>query len=104
MPRRKNPEDGRTARISVSVRFVDYIEWNLEAISKKMSVSRLLYIRAMATKPMPSAGHLELAKQLGRLGVLLNQAMRQIHAEGLDATNLAEVLSLTHQIRQRLEG
>ena len=69
-----------------------------------ISLSRAIWLRAQAGRPLPSEGHMALARELNRVGVNLNQAIRRLHSEGASSCAAVEdTLRAVVEIRQVLE-
>lgn len=102
MPRRRDMSEARTVQVTVAIRPRDHSSWVQEARARKMSLSRLIYIRARAAEPLPSTGALAIAKELGRIGVNLNQVVHLLHKDGINHENIAEVYGLVSQIQERV--
>lgn len=102
MPRRNDPSQARSAEISVFVRNCDFENLVKEAHIRRISLSRYLYHRIMATAPIPSEGNLALARELGRLGNNLNQCIRLWHSHGYCTAVAEESLKAVADLNRML--
>ncbi len=102
-PRRVNREEARTIQVTITLRPVDYSQWSEEAGRMGISLSRAIWLRAQAGRPLPSEGHMALARELNRVGVNLNQAIRRLHSEGASCAAVEDTLRAVVEIRQVLE-
>ena len=103
MPRHNNPESVRCVQVSITIRARDLMEWRAEANRLQCSLAKVIWLRAQASKPLPSQGHILLAESLNRVGLLLNQAVRRLHIEGASAEAVEDTLRAVVNIREELE-
>lgn len=103
MPRRRSIEAARTIQVTITVRPQDYVTWTQEANQMGISLSRAIWLRAQAGRPLPSEGHLALAKELNRIGVNLNMAVRRLNSEGATTLAIEDTLRAVVEIRRILE-
>lgn len=89
MPWHRDPEECRCVQVTITARVRDIKDWRREAEAMGISLSRAIWLRAQAGRPLPSEGHLALAKALGPIGNNLNQAVRALHHEGCVSSALA---------------
>ena len=102
MPRWRDQCNARTIQISLSIRPEDRDQWLADAKAQKISLSRLIYVRARANGPLPSPGEMALAKELGRVGNNLNQLVKLLHSNGINPSAVAETLAVVWSIQERL--
>lgn len=104
MPRRNDPESARCIQVCITIRPKDLIEWRTEANRIGVSLSKVIWIRAQAGRPLPSDGHLAIATALTRIGGNLNQAVRLLHREGASAFAVEETLRAVAEIQEQLRA
>ena len=106
MPRWNSPKEARTETAILSLRPIDKATWKEEAKAQGISLSRWIYLRARAAGPLPGLGSKDpqLSRELCALGSNLNQLVRLFHGHGMwgESAEVAEVLSLVHELQQRL--
>lgn len=79
MPWHRNPEECRCVQVTITARVQDIQEWRRDAEALGISLSKAIWLRAQAGRPLPSEGHLALAKTLGPIANNLNQAVKWLH-------------------------
>jgi hypothetical protein len=106
MPRHKDPDNVRCVQISITVRPKDIYAWRAEGNRLGCSLSKVIWLRALAGKPLPSEGHLAVAAALGRIGNNLNQAVRRLNLEGACSSAMAveETLRAVAEIQEQLRA
>lgn len=106
MPRHNDPANTRCVQVSITIRADDLRNWQNEANRLGVSLSKMIWLRAVAGKPMPSDGHLAMARELARIGSNLNQAVRLMWREGASSSALAveNTLRACAEIQERLSS
>lgn len=103
MPRWNSPSQARIKKVTISIRTADKDLWSREATVQGMSLSRWIYVRARSSGVVVGGtSDPELAKQLGRLGVNLNQLLRLFHSHGISSEDAGKALELVHDIQRSL--
>lgn len=106
MPRHNDPRNMRCVQVSITIRADDLMQWRAEADRLGVSLSKMIWLRAVAGKPMPSDGHLAMARELAKIGNNLNQAVRLMWREGATSSALAveNTLRACADIQERLSS
>lgn len=106
MPRHNDPESARCVQVSVTIRTSDMWTWRDEANRMGVSLSKVIWLRAVAGKPMPSEGHLAMARELAKIGNNLNQAVRLMWREGATSSAMAveNTLRACAELQERLSS
>ncbi len=106
MPRHNDPVSVRNIQVSITIRGRDLVEWRNEANRMGVSLSKVIWLRAQAGRPMPSEGHLAVAKELQRIGVNLNLATRALLRDGATASAMAveDTLRAVAQVQDQLRA
>lgn len=104
MPRRTDSNEARVVQVSFLARKEDLDAWRAEAKRLGISLSRCLWLRAVRAQAPPTDTQREIAAQLPRLGVNLNQAVRRLHCEGASVEAVAELLQAVRDLQMRLVG
>ena len=104
MPRHNDPRNTRCVQVSITIRADDMRNWRDEANRLGVSLSRVIWLRAVAGKPLPSEGHLAMARELAKIGNNLNQAVRLMWREGATSSALAveNTLRACAELQERL--
>ena len=106
MPRHNDVESVRCVQVSITIRTKDMMAWRLEAHRMGCSLSKVIWQRAVAGKEnqLPSEGLQSVARELGKIGNNLNQAVRLLWREGASssATAVEETLRACAQIQERI--
>lgn len=104
MPRHNDPDLARRIQVSITIRLKDLLAWREEANRMGVSLSKAIWIRAQAGRPLPSDGHLAVATALNRIGVNLNTAVKLLHREGTSAMAVEETLRAVAAIQEQLRA
>jgi hypothetical protein len=105
MPKRKNPAEGRTREVSVSMTEADWEELRKEAQRAGTSKSSLIYQRMVSNRPVPSKDLFETLRRISKVSVILDQLMRNIKAGRVHFMadhNLDQVTKILFDIRVHL--
>lgn len=106
MPRHNDPRNTRCVQVSITIRADDMRNWRDEANRLGVSLSKIIWLRAVAGKPMPSDGHLAMARELAKIGNNLNQAVRLMWREGATSSAMAveNTLRACAELQERLSS
>lgn len=85
MPRRRDPSQARTRRVIVCFSSDEVKALRELAKEARTTLARLIYVRSWVRRPPPAPENLEVAKELSRLGVNLNQIAHRVNADPGDA-------------------
>ncbi len=103
MPRWNTPSQARTEKVTISIRKAQKEAWTRQASAQGMSLSRWIAVLASTTGVVVTGPRdPELVKQLGKLGLNLNQLLRLFHSSGISSEDTAKALELVHEIHRSL--